>query len=145
MEIYESIPNRQQFYLEEHLEQYIVDNFPVILGPRLELLKDEQGNIIGRQYRSSSSVGSIDILAFEPETNSYVVIELKKGRESDKVVGQILRYMGWVGEELCNENQRVRGMIICGESDEKLNYAVKATQNIEIKYYQVELKLSDTP
>jgi len=36
LEIYESIPDRQQFYLEEHLEQYIVDNFPAILGPRRE-------------------------------------------------------------------------------------------------------------
>lgn len=145
MEITEDISNRQWFPLEAHLERYIVDNFPAILGPRLELLKDEQGNIIGKQYRISNRVGRIDILAFEPETNSYVIVELKKGRESDKVVGQILRYMGWVGEELCTENQQVRGIIICGEPDEKLYYAVSATQNIEIKYYQVELTLSNTP
>jgi restriction system protein len=143
MEIYENIPDRQQFYLEEHLEQYIVDNFPAILGPQLELLKDEEANIIGRQYRLSNNIGRIDILAYEPESDSYVVVELKKGRESDKVVGQILRYMGWIGDELCTDGQQVRGIIILGEPDDKLTYAVKATQNIEIKYYQVELKLSD--
>ena len=40
-----------------------------------------------------TEVGTIDILADEPDTNSLVVIELKKGRESDKVVGQTLRYI----------------------------------------------------
>ena len=74
-----------------------------------------------------------------------VVIELKKGRESDVVVGQILKYMGWVAEKLCKEGQQVKGMVICRESDNKLSYALKMVNNVTVKYYQINFKLSDKP
>jgi len=138
----EGIENRPQFFLEKYLEQFIVDNFDRIFGDKLEILRDSQGNIIGQQYRSD--VGIIDILTFEQDTSSFVVIELKKGRESDKVVGQTLRYVGWVNEELCQVGQKVRGMIICQEPDDRIYYAIKATQNLELKYYQIDFRLSDT-
>jgi restriction system protein len=138
----EDIENRPQFFLEKYLEQFIVDNFDSVFGNRLALLRDTQGNVVGQQYRTD--VGPIDILAFERNTNSFVVIELKKGRESDKVVGQTLRYIGWVGEELCKNDEKVTGMIICLEPDDKLYYAVKATQNLELKYYHIDFKLSDS-
>jgi hypothetical protein len=35
------------------------------------------------------------------------VIELKKGKASDSVVGQVQRYMGYVKDELVEKNQRV--------------------------------------
>lgn len=141
-EAVEDIENRPQFFLEKYLEQFIVDNFDSIFGNKLTLLRDTQGNIIGQQYRTD--VGIIDILGFEQDTNSFVVIELKKGRESDKVVGQALRYIGWVGEELCKNGQKVRGIIICREPDDRLYYAVKATRNLELKYYHINFKLSDS-
>ena len=72
-----------------------------------------------------------------------MVIELKKGRGSDKVVGQILKYMGRVDENLCEEGQRVKGIIICKEQDSKLSYALKMTTNIAVKYYRVDFQLSD--
>ena len=142
-ELEEGIENRPQFFLEKYLEQFIIDNFDNIFDKEIILLKDNQDNIVGRQYRTD--VGIIDILAREPDTNSFVVIELKKGRESDKVIGQILRYMGWVGEELCQSDQTVKGIIICQESDDKLYYATKATQNIKLKYYRIDFKLFDAP
>ena len=142
-EVEEEIQDRPQFFLEKYLEQFIVDNFDNVFAGKLALHKDEQGNIIGQQYRTD--VGIIDILATEPKNGTFVVIELKKGRESDKVVGQTLRYMGWVSEGLCTNNQVVKGMIICHEPDERLYYAVKASPNIELKYYRVDFKLSDTP
>jgi restriction system protein len=37
---------------------------------------------------------------------------LKRGRVSDNVVGQILRYMGYVKEVLAEKNQEVLGVII---------------------------------
>ena len=63
----------------------------------------------------------------------------------DKVIGQTLRYMGWVGENLCHNKQTVKGMIICLDSNPRLAYALKMTHNIAVKYYRVNFDLSDTP
>jgi hypothetical protein len=39
----------------------------------------------GQQY--ATDIGPIDILAIEAKTKAFVVIELKKGRPSDRVIG----------------------------------------------------------
>jgi len=134
----EEIKEQAEFVLEKHLEEFIVANFDRIFNGKLVLFTDDEGNV-GQQY--STEIGNIDILAKEPTTNSFVVIELKKGRESDKVIGQILRYMGWVKENLCIGNQQVKGIIICRETDAKLDYTLKVTNNIELKRYIVDFKL----
>jgi hypothetical protein len=58
--------------------------------------------------KRASRKPSVDILAVESKSKSFVVIELKKGRPSDCVVGQILRYMGWVKQNLCSDGQAVK-------------------------------------
>ncbi len=141
-EVTEGVENRPQFFLEKYLEQFIIDNFDSIFEGKLILYRDPQNNVIGQQYRTD--VGIIDILAIDTSDKSFVVIELKKGREADKVVGQTLRYMGWLSENICKDGQTVKGMIICQEADDKLYYALKATQNIELKYYQIDFKLKDS-
>ncbi len=139
----EGIEDRPQFFMEKYLEQFIVENFDSIFGGKLAILRDPQGNVIGQQYRTD--VGNIDILAIEQETDSFVVIELKKGRASDRVIGQALRYIGWISEELCKGGQRVKGIIICRDLDDRLYYAVKAAQNIELRYYHIDFKLCEFP
>jgi hypothetical protein len=139
----EGVENQTEFILEKYLEEFIASNFKHIFKGQLVLYKDPQENVIGQQY--GTDVGDIDILAQEPSTNSFVVIELKKGRETDKVVGQTLRYIGWVSEHLCENGQSVKGMIICRDPDIRLSYALKSVSNITVKYYRVDFKLSDTP
>jgi RecB family endonuclease NucS len=39
-------------------------------------------------------------LRIKNRNGDFVVVETKKGKESDKVVGQIQRYMGWVKRNL---------------------------------------------
>lgn len=129
-----------EFVLEKYLEDFIVTNFAGIFKGRLQLYRDPEGNI-GRQY-STGEIGTIDILAKEPATNCYVVIELKKGRESDVVVGQTLRYMGWVQENLCVEGQGVKGLVICKERDARLSYALKMIPNVELYFYKVHFELT---
>jgi predicted Mrr-cat superfamily restriction endonuclease len=136
-----------ELYMEKYLEEIIVRNFGVLFKNQLTLYKDEEGNI-GQQYPiigvDGKEIGQIDILAIEPKTNSYVVIELKKGRESGKVVGQILTYMGWVQDNLCKEGQKVKGLIVCKEKDERLKYALKLVSDfIDLKFYDLGLKLND--
>ncbi|MCK6630331.1 MAG: PDDEXK nuclease domain-containing protein [Anaerolineae bacterium] len=140
----EGIENQTEFILEKYLEDFIVTNFDQIFKGQLVLYIDPEENTVGKQY--ATDVGIIDILAQEPSTNSFVIIELKKGRESDRVIGQILRYMGWVSENLCKNGQTVKGIIICRDADVRLSYALKpVSNNITVKYYRVDFKLSDTP
>ncbi len=135
------IEGPEGFRLEQHLEDFIVSNFSTVFQGKLEILTDPVEGIIGQQY--STDVGVIDILAQDASTGDFVVIELKRGMAADKVVGQVLRYMGWVAENLCDGNQQVSGLIICGEPDMKLDYALEMVRNVSVKYYRVDFQLYD--
>jgi restriction system protein len=128
------------FVLEKYVEGFIVSNFDTIFNGQLKIYEDTEGND-GQQY--NTDIGSIDILAVEPRSNSFVVIELKKGRPSDQVVGQVLRYMGWVKKNLCTNGQAVKGLVICRDHDPKLTYALEMTNNIDVRYYSVSFKLTE--
>ncbi|MCI0563153.1 MAG: endonuclease NucS, partial [Nitrososphaera sp.] len=90
-----------------------------------------------------TAVGPIDILA-KDKKGAHVVIELKKGRTSDRVLGQILRYMAWVGENLRNKKP-VRGIIVAEKADKGLKYAMRVARKsgIGLKRYQFEINFWD--
>jgi hypothetical protein len=137
----DDIANEEMAYaLEKHLEDFIVENWSKIeFGEKLELYIDKNGNS-GQQYYTEE-VGYIDLLAKDKNGN-FVVIELKKGRRDDEVVGQVLRYMGWVRMNLCKNSESVRGLIIVGERNPKLKYALTETgNNISAMVYQVKFQL----
>ena len=130
--------DNETIILERYLEEIIVANFNQVFEGKLKLYENHEGD--GHQY--STDIGVIDILAENPETKTFVVIELKKGRGVDVVVGQILRYMGWVDEVLCKDGERkVKGIIICTEADPKLLSALRMVPSIELKYYSIDFKL----
>jgi restriction system protein len=79
--------------LEKHIEEFVKDNLKIL---DLELYNDEEGDRTGQQY-DTFIIGRMDLLCLD-EKKDFVVIELKKGRESDKVVGQILRYYMTFGQ-----------------------------------------------
>jgi len=136
------VEDASEFVLEKYLEEFIVSNFDTIFQGRLRVFVDAEGND-GQQY--VTDIGPIDILAIEEKTKAFVVIELKKGRPSDRVVGQVLRYMGWVKQNLCENGETVRGLVICREHDPKLTYALEMTNNIDVRYYSVSFKLKENP
>ena len=108
-------------------------------GEKLQLYIDKDGNT-GQQYYTEE-VGYIDILA-KDHKGDMVVIELKKGRKDDEVIGQILRYIGWVRKNLAQKGQKVRGLVIVGERDQKLDYALaEMDDKISAKVYKVSFKL----
>ena len=80
-------------------------------------------------------------MAVSKDNKTLLVVELKKGRVSDNVVGQIQRYMGFVKDELAEPNQEVKGVIIGLEDDVKIKRALSVTSNIEFYRYQVSFKL----
>jgi restriction system protein len=130
--------DQSAFVLEKYLEDFIVSNFDGIFKGKLQIYKDAE--VDGRQY--VTEVGPIDILAVERGSGAFVVIELKKGRPSDQVVGQILRYMGWVKKNLCKDDQGPKGLVICHDPDPKLSYALAMTRDIDLKYYKVAFTLT---
>ena len=97
---------------------------------------------MGQQYPSDT--GPIDILAISKDKLELLVVELKKGRASDAVMGQVQRYMGYVLEELAEQNQTVKGVIIALDDDIRIRRALAVVNNIEFYRYQVSFKLFKT-
>jgi restriction system protein len=127
------------FALETHLEDFLVENWAQTeLGRDYDII-EEDGEKIGQQYPTDA--GPIDILAIRKDKKELLVVELKKGRASDSVVGQVLRYMGYVLQELAEEDQAVRGVIIALEDDKRLRWALAAVSNIAFYRYQINFKL----
>jgi len=127
------------FALEKHLEDFLVQNWKQTeLGKHYEIF-EEEGELVGQQYPSDT--GPIDILAISKDKKTILVVELKKGRVSDNVVGQIQRYMGYVKEELAEKDQQVRGVIIGLEDDLRIRRALSVTTNIEFYRYKVNFQL----
>jgi restriction system protein len=142
LELTQEVEDPNAFVLEKYLEDFIVTNFDAIFKGKLRIYSDSEG-ADGQQF--TTEIGSIDILAVEPASGSFVVIELKKGRPSDQVIGQVLRYMGWVKRNLCSHDQTVKGLVICRDPDPKLNYALEMTNSIDVRYYSVSFALKETP
>jgi hypothetical protein len=124
--------------LEKQIEDFLVHNVALI-EPGLTLYADEDRQ--GRQY--PTDVGVIDMLCRRPD-GDYVVVELKRGRGSDAVVGQVSRYMGWVKENLAGSH-RVFGIILAADADEEMRYAVAAHPNLLARYFAIKLELTDEP
>ena len=127
------------FYLEKQLEDFIIENWDrTEFGKKYDLILEE-GKVISQQY--PTSIGRIDILATDKKTKNYVVIELKKNQTSDDTIGQLSRYMGWVKQELKDDN--VKGIIVAGKFDEKLKYAKTMLPNSEAFLYEVDFKIKE--
>lgn len=135
----EAVENDAAFAMEKHLEDFLVRNWAQTeLGKEYNIYA-EDGERVGQQYPTDT--GPLDILAISKDKKSLLVVELKRGRASDAVVGQILRYMGYVKEELAEAGQTVRGVIIALEDDPKMRRALVMVANIEFYRYQISFKL----
>ena len=72
------------------------------------------------------------------------MVELKRGRACDAVVGQILRIMGFVTQDLAESNQNVRGIIIALDDDRRIRRVLIVTPTIDFYRYEVSFKLLKT-
>lgn len=128
------------FALEKHLEDFLVSNWQQTeLGKKYDIYKVD-GEIVGRQFPSDT--GPIDILAVSKDGGELLVVELKKGRASDVVLGQVQRYMGYVLDELAEDHQSVKGVIIALEDDLKIRRALRVAPDIGFYRYQVNFTLN---
>ncbi len=127
-----------EFPMEEHLEEFLIKHWP-----QTELGKDydifEVDGQKAQQYPTDT--GPLDILAISKDKKRLLIVELKKGRASDAVVGQTLRYMNYVQEVLAENGQTVQGAIIAHDDDKRIRRAISMTPNIAFYRYQVSFKL----
>jgi restriction system protein len=134
-----SVMSKGLFYMEQQLEDFIISNWDsTSLGQEYDLIY-EDGALISQQY--STPVGRMDILATDRKTGSYVVIELKRNQTSDDTIGQVTRYMGWVKQELGDDE--VKGVIIAGSYDQRLDYARVMMPELEVFIYEVHFNLKE--
>lgn len=137
-------PRASRFSLERHLHDYMIDNWS-----SLDLAQD--WDIFARDgepeagYEFSTPIGRIDLLARHKREPKWLVIELKRHKSSDAVVGQVLRYMGWVQRHLVEQNETVEGLIVATEGDPQLHYALDVVTAVNFKSYEVQFTLKDGP
>ena len=116
--------------MENDLRDFLAENIFLV----------EKGlTLVGKEY-DTREAGRIDLLC-KDKNGYHVVIELKKGRSGHEVVGQALKYIGWVQKNL---SKKVRGIIIVNEPDDKLLYAAMPIGDlVKVKYYKVNFAISD--
>lgn len=129
------------FGLEQHLHDFMRDNWDSILGSEWALL-EQDGDVIGYKYQTDQ-VGEIDLLAKHKSEPRWLVIELKRNQTSDATVGQVLRYMGWVEEHLASDGEIVEGLIVAHSGDEKIRYALRHTSGVSLKLYEIDFRLKE--
>ena len=137
-----TVEDPSAFAMEKHLEDFLVQNWTQTeLGKEYDVYA-EDGESVGQQYLTDT--GPLDILAIRKDKKQLLVVELKKGRASDVVVGQVLRYMGYVQEELAENGQTVAGVIIALEDDQRIRRALAVVPSIKFYRYQISFKLLKT-
>jgi restriction system protein len=127
------------FAMEQHLEAFLVANWSQTLLGRDFSVYEEDGEPVGQQF--ATDAGQIDVLAISKDKKRLLVVELKRGRASDVVVGQVLRYMGFVKEQIAEDDQTVEGAIIALDDDQKMRWALVSVPSISFYRYQVSFKL----
>lgn len=132
------------FALERHLHLYLFDNWDDLsLAPDWELYALPGDPEAG--YEFATPIGRIDLLARHRREPRWLVIELKRQGTSDQVVGQVLRYIGWIKAHHAEEEEQVEGLIVASNGDPQLHYAVLAAPNLSFMSYEVEFHLRDGP
>jgi hypothetical protein len=131
----EAYENSGEFAFERDLRNYLSKNLPSI-EPGLTVFKDE--DFTGIEFPVGGRF--IDILAVDA-TGDYVVIELKVSRGHERVIGQILRYMGWVKKNMAM-GKNVRGIIVANEVSEDLQLAASLIPNLRLFEYTIAMKVT---
>ena len=131
----DSLSGDSEFAYERDLRNYLARNLH-LLEPGLRLYEDE--GVTGIEFPVGGRF--IDILAIDSE-NNFVVLELKVSRGYDRVVGQLLRYMGWIEKHQAEPGQAVRGAIIAKEMTDDLCLACSRITGVSLFEYELSVTL----
>lgn len=133
-----------RFALERHLHDYMFDNWDMLdLAQDWDIYTRDGEPEAGYEFRTP--IGRIDLLAKHKREPRWLVIELKREKSSDAVVGQVLRYMGWVRKHLSENGDMVEGLVVATEGDPQLHYALTVVPSVAFQSYEVEFRLKNGP
>ncbi len=133
-----------RFALERHLHDYMFDNWDMVdLAQEWDIYTRDGEPEAGYEFRTP--IGRIDLLTKHKREPRWLVIELKREKSSDAVVGQVLRYMGWVQKHLSENGETVEGLIVATEGDPQLHYALTVVPSVSFQSYEVEFRLKNGP
>ncbi len=123
----------QQFAAESDLRDFLAKN-PSCIEQGLRLY--QAGDRSGVEFPVEE--GYIDILAVD-RNDRYVVIELKLGKGRNKVMGQLLYYMGWIDKHL--GKAPCRGMIVAKEIPDDLLLAAQRVPGVSLYRYNLSVSV----
>lgn len=92
-----------------------------------------------RQY--AIPTGVVDLVGWQRKRKAWWIIELKRGKAEDRVVGQLLRYSGWFRKEALRPKESLRGVILAREASNKLRYAVGEIPHAEVWTFDDDLNI----
>jgi len=125
----------------QHYQSLIHRNFNQIFRRKLEYYDPERQSEKNGHF-DTQEVGIMDFLAID-QNKDLVVIELKR-ESTDRTLGQILRYMGWVNKNLCKKDQKIKGLIIAESKDNRLEYALTVTPNVTFSKMKLNVEIEDS-
>lgn len=126
-----------EFAYEHDLRDFLARNIHLIESD-LRLYSDE--GMTGVEFPAGGRF--IDILAVDAN-GAFVVVELKVSKGYDRVIGQLLRYMNWIHQNLADPDQLVRGIIIAKRISEDLKLATSRLRDVQL--FEYELSVSVKP
>ena len=157
-----SDPEKQQAF-EEELGRLTSGIFPDVSGHDLfdeEIRFHQEAELedfLEKQWKKTSfavdydfvarqmwldDAGRLDILVKSKDGREHLIIELKLGRASDRVVGQLQSYMGYfLTSDCCANGETVKGVIIGSSEDSKIRHALKVTTNIDFYVYEMQFNM----
>ena len=137
-----------EFVKEQHLQQYLVNHWEQMeLSEQWEIYSDADDPEAGVEF--STGVGRPDILLTHTSEARVCILELKKGSTSDRAVGQVLRYVGWVCDHLedlegVSADADVEARLIGNEPSEKLEYAISVVPELTLYEYELQVTLNQS-
>lgn len=142
VESIQSSVDQAEFALEKHLEDFLVENWGnTEFGKEYDLFTDEDGEVTAQQFQTE--VGPLDVIAMKKDKSEILILELKKGRSGDAVVGQMLRYLTAVKKEVAEPGQKIRAVILTGQDDKKIRYALESLNGlVEFMVYRISFSLN---
>jgi hypothetical protein len=118
------------FVLEAGLEEAVKANLKQL---RLRLADES----IQQQCSLGVGIGRTDLICLD-EQDDFVVLELKAVHSSDSVVGQLLRYMGYIRENWAEKaGKKVHGIVLTPSYDEQLRLAAKEA-GIQVRRVRIQ-------
>jgi hypothetical protein len=116
---------------EEELEEKLYKRLSVLKrhGYDLQIWKDPETGIDGRQLVCFGNGGRIDLLCQEKNATALVVIELKIVKAGQNTFGQISNYMGWVKANIAGRRP-VKGLVISAGMDTRFESSMRTNKNI---------------